>query len=85
MPNYDYYCEANGRTVEVSHAMNASVVDWGELCCLAGLPPGETAAAAPVRKIISGGYVVSGGFRNPAPPQTCPMAQACCGGGCDLD
>lgn len=85
MPKYDYFCDANGRTVEVSHAMNARVVNWGELCSLAGLPPGETATGAPVRKMISGGYVVSGGLKKPSLPQSCPMAQACCGGGCDFD
>ena len=84
MPKYDYRCDANGRIVEVSHAMNASLSTWSELCELAGLPLDGTPADSPVRKIISGGYVVAGGIGEPAPPPACPM-QSCCGGGCDLN
>ena len=32
MPAYDYHCETNGRTVEVSHTMTTLLQTWGELC-----------------------------------------------------
>lgn len=59
MPTYDYLCEANGRVVEVSHRMSESLATWGELCALAGVNPGDTPATAPVRRLITGGAVVS--------------------------
>jgi predicted nucleic acid-binding Zn ribbon protein len=84
MPNYDYYCESNGRTVEVSHRMAESLGTWGELCERAGLAPGKTPRSAPVRKLISGAAVHTGhrtgkGMAT-APP--CETTGVCCGGGC---
>jgi predicted nucleic acid-binding Zn ribbon protein len=61
MPTYDYLCEANGRVVEVSHKMNESLATWGELCARAGLDAAGTPTQAPVRRLISGGAVVSSG------------------------
>ena len=61
MPTYDYLCEANGRVVEVSHKMSESLSTWGELCARAGLDPAGAPAKAPVRRLISGGAVVSSG------------------------
>ncbi|MGE0386243.1 MAG: zinc ribbon domain-containing protein [Gammaproteobacteria bacterium] len=52
MPLYDYYCEANGRTVEVRHPMQATLGIWGELCYAAQIPLGDTDPLAPVRKVI---------------------------------
>ena len=52
---YDYFCEVNNKTVEVSHSMNESLYTWGELCERAGIDPGSTPSDAPVRRIISGG------------------------------
>ncbi|MBT6282818.1 MAG: zinc ribbon domain-containing protein [Phycisphaerae bacterium] len=37
MPTYEYYCEENGRTIEVLHGMNDSVNTWEELCKIAGI------------------------------------------------
>jgi len=54
MPAYDYHCERNGRTVEVSHRMIEALRTWGELCARAGLAPGATPADAPIRRLISG-------------------------------
>ena len=71
MPKYDYRCDANGRIVEVSHAMSASLSTWGELCQLADLSLDDTPADSPVHKIISGGYVVAGGLSEPTPPPAC--------------
>ena len=82
MPKYDYRCELNHRTVEVSHPINATVATWGELCDLAGIEIGETPEDSPVHKIISGGFV-STGASSPAPACTAP---SCCSGGiCGLD
>lgn len=61
MPTYDYLCEANGRVVEVSHKMSESLSTWGELCARAGIDAAGTPARAPVRRLISGGAVVSSG------------------------
>ena len=75
MPSYDYRCDANGRVVEVRHGMNERLSTWGEVCASAGIEPGDTPAATPVQRLISGGGIVSSGaLSNPEP--------ACGGGGC---
>lgn len=85
MPRYDYRCDLNGRTVEVSHPMSAHVDTWGELCALAGIDGGETPADTPVHKIISGGYVATGASGSAAASHAC-STPACCGGGmCSFD
>ncbi len=53
MPCYDYYCEANGQTVEVRHGMDVVLTTWGEVCYAAQVPIGETEFTAPVRKVLS--------------------------------
>ena len=53
MPAYDYFCEANGRTVEVIHTINASLNTWGEVCYVAQIPLGNTDPLSPVRKVLS--------------------------------
>lgn len=53
MPRYDYFCEANGRTVEVVHSMSVKCRTWNEVCELAGMDPGDTAAEAAVRRVIT--------------------------------
>ena len=53
MPIYDYFCPSNNQTVEVIHGINEKVETWGELCALVQQEPGETAASAPVRRLIS--------------------------------
>ena len=53
MPRYDYFCEENGCTVEVTHGMADQVTTWGELCDLASIDPGNTSREAAVRKIIT--------------------------------
>jgi hypothetical protein len=59
MPAYDYYCEANGRTVEVQHPMSVTLGTWGEVCHVAQLPLGDTDPLAPVHKVIHAPYVIS--------------------------
>ena len=53
MPCYDYFCEANGQTIEVRHGVNVQLNCWGEICYAAQLPLGDTDFEAPVRKVLS--------------------------------
>jgi len=53
MPSYDYFCDANGRTVEVSHPMDRELRIWGEVCYAARIPLGDTDPVAPVRRVIT--------------------------------
>ena len=53
MPSYDYFCDENGITIEVQHAMSDTLQTWGEQCERAGLEPGETDIGAPVRRVIT--------------------------------
>lgn len=53
MPAYDYFCEANGRTVEVTHPVDVRIRTWGELCYAARIPLGDTDPISPVKKLIS--------------------------------
>lgn len=55
MALYDYFCETNGQTLEVRHGMNESFSTWGEICAQMSLPLGDTAADAPVNKLIGTG------------------------------
>lgn len=52
MPNYDYFCEENGETVEAHHDINTKLKTWGEVCFVTQTPLGDTDALAPVRLII---------------------------------
>lgn len=52
MPSYDYYCEANDRTIEVQHPMRVKLKTWGEVCYAAQIPLGDTDPLAPVCKVI---------------------------------
>jgi len=53
MPRYDYFCEANGQTLEVVHSIKKTVHTWEELCEVAVNPVGDTPPDSPVRKIIT--------------------------------
>ena len=52
MPNYDYFCADNGKTVEVHHDINTKLKTWGEVCFAAQIPLGDTDVMAPVRIVI---------------------------------
>lgn len=84
MPKYDYRCDQNGRTVEVSHPMNQAIHTWGELCELCGLEAGDTPENSPVHKIISGGFVATGSGAKDG-PHSCATPSCCSGGICGLD
>lgn len=83
MPTYEYQCEANGRVVEVSHKMAEKINTWGELCQRAEIHPGKTDTKSPVTKLMSAGFVNTGGVSSSS-NATCEMP-ACgsglCGGG----
>ena len=53
MPVYEYHCDENGKTVEVNHAFEIKIRNWGELCFAAQIDFGNTNPLAPVRKIIT--------------------------------
>ncbi len=53
MPTYEYYCEANGQTVEVMHSMSRELETWGEVCELAEIDTGDTQADSPVIRQLS--------------------------------
>jgi hypothetical protein len=36
MPTHEYFCEANGPTIAVSHRLSALPGSWGELCQRSG-------------------------------------------------
>lgn len=61
MAIYEYFCVANGRTVEVRHGMSEEIRTWGELAERAGLEPGDTSAASPVVRLMSAGVTMTGG------------------------
>lgn len=85
MPAYDYHCEANGRTVEVSHGMTTLLRTWGELCDAADLEVGDTPSDTPLRRVFSaplvgGGSAAGAGAEQTAAPSVpCrPTGCACC-------
>ena len=53
MPTYDYYCEDNGLTVELSHPMDADLNIWGQVCYVAGIPLGDTDPMASVHRVFT--------------------------------
>lgn len=78
MPSYDYFCAANGRTVEASHSMNERLSTWGEVCATAKIEPGETPLDTPVQKLITGGGLVrASALKDSIPP--CQAGAPCCG------
>ena len=81
MPIYEYRCDTNGRVVEVQHKMAERMATWGELCERAGIPPGNTANDAPVTKLMSAGFVNTGGASAGADLPPCQSGMPCCGGG----
>lgn len=77
MITYEYYCESNDQTVEVSHRMSEALKTWGEVCEKAGHPLNGTPASAPVERLISGGLLFKGESSNKK--SQLPMADPGCG------
>ena len=57
MPYYEYRCAANGRTVEVRHAMSERMETWGDVAAAAGIEGGETPPDATVERLMSAASV----------------------------
>ncbi len=85
MPTYDYRCESNNRTVEVSHRMSESLGTWGELCAKAGLEPGDTPASSPVIRLATGGNLISRSSLGSGTAPACSTGSCCPGGMCGLN
>ncbi|MCP4408461.1 MAG: zinc ribbon domain-containing protein [Gammaproteobacteria bacterium] len=81
MPNYDYYCPANEKTVEVNHRMSELLKSWREVCERAEIDLGEIPPDSPVEKKISAGaFIHSPGEGGGSLPDF--SGGSCCGGGC---
>lgn len=85
MPTYDYRCETNDRVVEVNHRMSEDVKNWGQLCALAGIDPGETPSESPVKRLATGGNLISSTSRGSGAEPACSTGACCPGGFCGLD
>ena len=77
MPIYEYRCEANDTTLEVSHPMSVTVSNWGQLSELAGIEAGKTPKNTAVEKLIS--MPIAHGSDKPSGPAIPPGG---CGAGC---
>ena len=79
MPTYEYRCAVNDRMVEVNHRISEKLHNWGEVCDVAGIDPGDTPADSAVERLATGGQVVSSNsLRNPEAP---PCGMGGCGAG----
>jgi hypothetical protein len=87
MPTYEYMCESNGRVIEVSHKMAEKLSTWGEVCQRAEINPGKTDPKTPVTKLMSAGFVNTGGSTGSEAACEMPACGAgLCGGGmCGFD
>lgn len=65
MPRYDYFCEANGRTLEAEHGWFRELRTWGDLVEVLRLDAGGTPLDAPVRKLIGVPKVLRSRFLGP--------------------
>jgi predicted nucleic acid-binding Zn ribbon protein len=52
MPVYEYYCPANGLSLEVVHPITATLKTWGEVCDAIGRALGDTPADAAVERLL---------------------------------
>lgn len=76
MPYYEYQCQANGRTVEVRHAMNETLITWGEVAERAGAALGDTPSDSPVQRLMSAPVPITGSSGDPG-FQGCGAGCAC--------
>jgi hypothetical protein len=75
MPTYDYQIADRPELLTVFHSMTKSPCNWGELCEAAGLNPEDYPADTPVRRVQTGGFVMTSKI---APSD----GGSCCGGAC---
>jgi len=85
MPTYDYFCETNGRVIEVSHRISEELATWGELCARAGVGIDGTDRSAPVKRLITSGNVVRSESLGSGKAPPCESGAPCCGGVCGLN
>jgi hypothetical protein len=85
MPTYDYRCDANGQVVEVTHRMSETLSNWGELCARASVEPGDTPADSPVRRLATGGNLISSNNLGSGTAPACSTGACCPTGVCGLD
>ncbi|WP_177419491.1 zinc ribbon domain-containing protein [endosymbiont of Lamellibrachia barhami] len=78
MPTYDYFCSANNRTIEVTHKMSEDIATWEELCNKAGIETGDTPVNATIKRLITGGAIISNSGSEPP----CASGSCCPGGSC---
>ena len=83
MPTYEYYCESNGKSIDVIHAMNRELTTWGELCEVAEVDCGDTPKDAPViRQLSAIAALVPKGGKGQRGSSGGGSGGGCCGGGC---
>lgn len=79
MPKYDYFCAANGRTVELSHKIGERLATWGELRARIDISGDGTPDDAPVHRLITASAIVSSGNLG-STERPCDYGSPC--GGC---
>ncbi len=84
MPTYDYKCDANGQVLEVSHRMSEEINNWGELCAKANIETGSTASDSPVKRLATGGNVVTSSNLGGGDLPPCATGGGCPGGSCGI-
>lgn len=78
MPNYEYRCATNGRTLEVRHGMEQRLQTWGELAARAGVDPGDTPPDTPVERLLSAPVPLTSSASDPESGfQECGAGCAC--------
>jgi len=78
MPTYEYYCEANGQSVDVIHSMSMELETWGEVCEFAEIEIGEVPKESTViRQLSAISSLISKGKNEPRGGS----GGGCCGGG----
>lgn len=83
MPTYDYCCDANNTVIEIKHRMSEQIKTWGDLCERSDMDKGDTPADTPVRRLITGGQIISSrgdtACEAPScgPGACCPSARGC--------
>ena len=53
MPVYEYFCEANGKTIDVVHGLDTELHTWLEVCYAAQCPLGDTDPLASVHRVFT--------------------------------
>lgn len=81
MPFYDYFCEANGQTVEVKHPASVRLKTWKEVCEMAGIKVGNIKPDAGVTRLI-GMAMPSVKSLKSVRPSACGLGDGGHGGGC---